>query len=844
MQHLKTLVLILVFASVCNRLSAINPPPVNDTVCDAIDLGILPVPGPCPGYPYGDTVHITGTTDWATMNSFDFSPVSCFPNGSPDVWYKFRGTGNYVYLELYGYGDLDSMFVKFYQGNGSCVGLIPGHCETTFNGVIQASILTPNIGGEYYMQIGGSTYDETGNFMFSIKSFNDCNDCVKDSHIEFSPAPWFGRYGTSDTVTMCYTVDRWDQTTTSKLHSVIPVFGDEWDTTSLTPVSMPSGNWMWAGNNLTSPVGNYDGFFFDGNSDGDPTNNQGQSGNVTTSWEFCWSISTKPFCNAYDASVQVFTYSDNQTGNGNSVAMCNEAIPMYISLSGWCCPDPIFTITQTGGCTNVAQVIVDPVSSNSGDTFNITVYNDTLGFYAYQGGVTTTASFTLLEGDYLFEVHNASINCPSFHVIHIPGPFEIDLEQTVVGCGPNSGSAVATPIGGTAPYTYSWPSITTYTDSLAFNLSEGYYVVNITDGMGCTISDSIYITVLPTPGAYFEYPDVSRCHDEDTIQTTVDPYTLGGTWQLVAPLTSPITVDNTDGTIHLNNCTLSTPYWIKVKYSVGSICTDSFIDSIQIVQKPSAPVATVGLSQDWCIGSTTPTLSVAFQSGIPSWYGLQTSQVGLGFTFQPSLTSSTAPGQYMYAVATTADLTYGCIGSAITYTVNAIAAPTFTMSSDVTICPGDTAAMNATGTGSYVYAWNPPPTVGPQNLPYTYTSPAGTTTYTLTVTDAVCISTGFVTVTIDSSVTCGEIISNGITPNGDGHNDEWIIDAANNSNNITVCIFNRWGDMVWKGNNYDNSWIVFRGRDNKGIELPSGTYFYTMQQPDRETTTGWIEITR
>jgi gliding motility-associated-like protein len=844
MQHLKTLLLVLVFFSVNNRLNAVNPPPVNDTVCDAIDLGLLPIPGPCPSYPYGDTVLVIGTTDWATMNSFDFSPVSCFPNGSPDVWYKFRSTGNYIYIELFGSGDLDSMFCKLYTSNGSCIGLIPGHCETTFNGTIMAAILTPDIGGEYYLQIGGSTYDETGTFYFTIKSFNDCGDCVKNSHVELDPAPWFGRYGTSDTVTMCYTVDRWDQTTTAKLHAVVPEFGDEWDTTSLVPVSAPSGNWMW-GNNIPTPIGSYDGFYYDGNSDGDPTNNPGQSGNVTTSWEFCWSITTKPFCNAYDAHVQIFTFSDNQTGSGNSVALCNEAVPMYLSMSGWCCPDPIFSVTNTGGCSNVSQVVVDPVSVVNGDTFNITVYDDTLGFYAYQGNVTGQAVFTLPSGDYLFEVHNASINCPSFHVIHIPGAFTIDIQQTVVGCGPGSGSAVATPVGATGPYTYVWPNITTYNDSLAFSLSVGYAVVAITDGAGCTITDSIYITVLPTPDAYFDYQDVSYCHNDDTMQVWTSPATAGGTFQLLTPLTTPITVDPNTGTIALNGATVGTPYWIKVRYSVGSVCMASFVDSIQIVQQPSPPIASSPQTIDWCIGNTAPTLSINIGAGIPLWSDATFTQTGFGYTFNPALSGSTAPGAYLYGCVYLADLTAGCSSLPTFFTVNAQSYPSFTMGPDVTICPGDTAALMVTGTsGTYNYQWTPMPTVGPDNIPITATAPAGTTTYSCVITDGLCSLANSITVFVDSSIGCGITLYNGITPNGDGLNDRWIIESAFNSPNMTVCIYNRWGAMVWKANNYNNTSIVFEGRSGKGEDLPSGTYYFTIQQDNRGTEKGWLELTR
>jgi gliding motility-associated-like protein len=849
MQHLKTLLLVIVFFSVCSRLSAINPPPLNDTVCDAIDLGILPVPGPCPSYPYGDTIVVNGTTDWASYNTFDFSPVSCSPGVSPDVWYKFRSTGNYIYIELFGYNNLDSMFCKLYMSQGSCLDLIPGHCESTFNGVIMAAILTPDIGAEYYLQIGGSRYDETGNFMFSLKSFNDCNDCVKNAHVELDPAPWFGRYGTNDTVTMCYTVDRWDQTTTSKLHSVIPLFGDEWDTTTLTPVSFPpvASGWMW-GNNIPTPLGSWDGFYYDGDFDGDPTNNDGQPSNITMSWEFCWSISTKSYCNAYDAHVDIHTFSDNQTGAGNPLAPCNEAIPMHLSMAGWCCPDPIVSVQSSAACDSVWLVSIDPVSSNTGDVFDIILYDDSMHVAAYAPGVITTAGFSQVpSGDYLIEAYNSTTGCVSFHQLHLEGAYTLTLEQTVFGCGPGSGSAVVTPVGSTGPYTYSWQNITTFNDSLAFNLNEGYAIVDVTNGSGCTITDSIYIVTLPAPSAFFEYPDVSRCHDDDTIQTTVDPYTLGGTWQLISPLSTPITVDANDGTIHLNGTTLTMPYWIHVQYTAGTTCTDSWIDSLQIVQKPATPVPTSATLVDWCIGSTTPSLSVALMPGIPSWYGLQTGQVGIGYTLTPTLTSTVSPGQYYYVVTNFADLTFGCAGGIATFTVNAVQAPSFTMSPDVTICPDDTAYIFANGSAAYTYSWNPQPTVGAQNASATSTAPLATTIYTVSVVDGPCISTGFVTVLIDSSITCGTTSSalyNGITPNNDGHNDTWIIESAYTSTDLTVTVFNRWGQQVWRATNYDNSTVVFAGRNGKEEELPSGTYYYTIEQDNRNTATGWLELTR
>lgn len=86
------------------------------------------------------------------------------------------------------------------------------------------------------------------------------------------------------------------------------------------------------------------------------------------------------------------------------------------------------------------------------------------------------------------------------------------------------------------------------------------------------------------------------------------------------------------------------------------------------------------------------------------------------------------------------------------------------------------------------------------------------------------------------------VIPNGITPNGDGFNDSWVIDGIDTVSN-TVYIFNRWGDQVWKGTDYDNVNVVWRGENTTGALLPSATYFYIIYTP-LENKKGWIEITK
>jgi uncharacterized delta-60 repeat protein/gliding motility-associated-like protein len=76
----------------------------------------------------------------------------------------------------------------------------------------------------------------------------------------------------------------------------------------------------------------------------------------------------------------------------------------------------------------------------------------------------------------------------------------------------------------------------------------------------------------------------------------------------------------------------------------------------------------------------------------------------------------------------------------------------------------------------------------------------------------------------------GEMITyNAVSPGDDGKNDIFFleyIDILQTTKDNRVTIFNRWGDVVFDVENYDNVNRVFRGLSNDGKELPSGIYFY------------------
>jgi len=83
-----------------------------------------------------------------------------------------------------------------------------------------------------------------------------------------------------------------------------------------------------------------------------------------------------------------------------------------------------------------------------------------------------------------------------------------------------------------------------------------------------------------------------------------------------------------------------------------------------------------------------------------------------------------------------------------------------------------------------------------------------------------------------------------MTPNGDGINDSFTIPCLSNFEGSHMCIFNRWGDEVFRDENYRNDWEGTYRED--GNTLPSGTYFYILQVNDGNNTVlnGYIFIER
>ncbi|MFK7932073.1 MAG: gliding motility-associated C-terminal domain-containing protein [Saprospiraceae bacterium] len=84
------------------------------------------------------------------------------------------------------------------------------------------------------------------------------------------------------------------------------------------------------------------------------------------------------------------------------------------------------------------------------------------------------------------------------------------------------------------------------------------------------------------------------------------------------------------------------------------------------------------------------------------------------------------------------------------------------------------------------------------------------------------------------------IINTGFSPNDDGVNDTFFIRNVESFVGNELFIFNRWGNQVFRMQNYDNSWTGKFGT----LDLPDGTYFYLFRPGDGSELSGWLAIAR
>ncbi|MES2266388.1 MAG: gliding motility-associated C-terminal domain-containing protein [Bacteroidota bacterium] len=163
--------------------------------------------------------------------------------------------------------------------------------------------------------------------------------------------------------------------------------------------------------------------------------------------------------------------------------------------------------------------------------------------------------------------------------------------------------------------------------------------------------------------------------------------------------------------------------------------------------------------------------------------------------------------------------------------------PVVTVDAEVTIDRGaSTILAGHVSGGNFPYHWSPATGLSDPSLLNPIASPTETTVYTLTALNGTnCSAAATIKVIVNNDLG----ISNTITPNGDGINDDWAIKNINDYKNVTVQIFDRIGRQVFNSVGYPKKWDA----TYNGNKLPAAVYYYIILLKDvKVKKTGWITV--
>lgn len=521
-----------------------------------------------------------------------------------------------------------------------------------------------------------------------------------------------------------------------------------------------------------------------------------------------------------------FTFQWNDpagTTNDTVTGLCIGPWSVVVTDGIGCTDTAFVTINDTAALT-ASVPIFTPVSCNGDCDGTATVFaNGGVGPYTYAwddpNNQTTQTITGLCAGTYTVTVTDSQVPpCITQASVTISEPAELTASATGtdVVCGDVcDGTATGFPVGGTPPYSYQWNDPAGQVTETAVDLCVGTYTVVITDANGCVAQASVTVNG-PTAIISNAVTTASTC--SNVADGSIDLTVAGG----VGPYTFVWNPGNT--TDEDVNGAVTGTYTVTITDATGCERVDTYIVGTLVDIEAYA-----GENDTLCLGTS-----------------IQLNGDGGGeYLWSPSASlsdSSLADPFAMPGDTTTYYLTVtiGSCTAVDSVTIYVYPVPPVDAGNDITIPSGSTVGLNANGvvTG-WEYSWEPSQLLDDPTLTNPMATPEESTWFFVTVTDDNgCMSTDSVLV----EVTPGINFPDGITPNGDGINDVWVIDNIQLFEDAIVEVYNRWGQLLWQSAPaYPIPWDgTFEGK-----ELPVGTYYYIIYSDNfEEPFTGPITLVR
>jgi gliding motility-associated-like protein len=482
-----------------------------------------------------------------------------------------------------------------------------------------------------------------------------------------------------------------------------------------------------------------------------------------------------------------------------------------LSCNGDC--DGIILSTITGGTPTYTQQWFDENGDLLTGETNIDLVNQCAGIFTI--GVTDNAGCVTFKTTELIEPNAILLNSP------------FSINPTCFGdC---DGVIISNPIGGVQPFNYVWNDPAVQTTIAANNLCGGTYDITITDANGCMIIQTD--SVLNPEQIIINVDSITDASCVNSTDGSIEITVNDGNSLLSFEWTNSLG-DNVSLTEDVFNL-LPMDYYVLVTDANGCSIVDTFtVDTTLIVLGFAGNDTLICFETDVLLTGESNQIDADF-----TWYN--SGGIEISDTNELNVINQ-SPGTEPYI------LIVNYLGCSYTDTVMVVAQSQIYVNAgpDIELLTNETEAIGGdpTSNTNTTLVWSPSIylddtiTANPNVV-----NPEEDTWYIVMVTDTNGCSE------IDSvfveAVPVLEI-PDGISPNGDGKNDTWILQFVEDFPNLEVSVYNRWGELLFYDyNSYPKPWD---GKFN-GEELPVGSYYYVINLHDElypEPFTGPLTIMR
>lgn len=439
----------------------------------------------------------------------------------------------------------------------------------------------------------------------------------------------------------------------------------------------------------------------------------------------------------------------------------------------------------------------------------------------FENEITDSLTFSdLCFGSYEITVTD-STGCTVTDTLDLVEPDPLTISEIIseISCfDDDNGGIISNVSGGSGVYFYSWTPNGEITANLS-DLAPDTYCVDVEDSNGCETSECWTLTEpdVLTASAVVTDAECGLCNGE------IDLTASGGTG----------TLDYSWGTEDQSNLC---PDDYTVVITDDNNCTETLTET---VGGPDELIVNEDISDLLCDGDGNGAIDLTLSGGNGpfnfEWFDVSPNLVGSDEDLIDVIGG-------IYSVEITWD-NGNCL-TELDYIINEPSAiniegdsPEDSFGYNITTIGGTDGSIDTDvdgGTPDYDYSWNGPTNIAdgtqdPENLA------AGT--YTLSIIDANgCMSEATFILTEPSDL----FLPTGMTPNGDGANDFYVIPGITSYGDNTFTVFNRWGNIVYEKSNYDNTW---NGQNQNGDDLPNGTYFIVFEADELSINT-FVDLRR